>query len=140
MNSKITKFVKFWLPVFAWAVIIFLFSANPTTRASEIHWQDFIIKKSAHVFVFAVLTTLLYRAFINFDLAAKIAAKYSFLFSIVYAFTDEFHQSFTPGREPTLRDIAFDTVGVLLSLYLIINYLSKAPKVIKLWAEKFEIK
>lgn len=40
----------------------------------------------------------------------------AWLLAILYAFTDEFHQSFIPGRTPWLVDIAIDGVGALIGL------------------------
>jgi VanZ family protein len=37
---------------------------------------------------------------------------------VIYAVSDEFHQSFTPGREPKLRDVLIDTAGSFLGMYL----------------------
>ena len=41
------------------------------------------------------------------------------LITIGYALTDEFHQSFTPGREPHLRDIVIDGIGAAVALKLV---------------------
>lgn len=113
-----SKRIQYWLPTFLWAIVIFSFSANSTPTASKIYWQDFIIKKSAHLFVYAVLAVLLYRSLRHTTGLNKF---YLLLLTIaittLYAITDEFHQSFTPGREPHLRDIAIDVVGVGLGLY-----------------------
>ncbi len=61
-TKELKKILNRWLPPFIWAVVIFLFSSYPTTRASEIHWKDFIVKKTAHIVEYAILTTLSYRA------------------------------------------------------------------------------
>ncbi|MEO8216022.1 MAG: VanZ family protein [Acidobacteriota bacterium] len=37
-------------------------------------------------------------------------------FAVCYAFFDEWHQSFVPGRDSSLKDIAFDTLGVSCAL------------------------
>jgi VanZ family protein len=42
---------------------------------------------------------------------AKKERKFAFLFVVIYAFSDEIHQSFVPTREPTLRDIIIDCFG-----------------------------
>jgi len=56
-----------------------------------------------------------------------------------YGITDEFHQSFTPGRDPTFRDIIFDTIGATLAIYFIWKLLPKMPEKVRLWAKKLEI-
>lgn len=130
-KSKVKRLLErvfyYWLPVVVWGGVIFLFSANPTTRASEIYWQDFIVKKTAHVVVYAILSTLFYRALKTGGIKAKKAGYYSIFFSLFYGLTDEFHQSFTPGRDPKIRDVIFDTIGGALGIYLIWNLLPKAP-------------
>ena len=116
---SIRRRIKHWLPTLAWAILIFSFSSQPTLTASQVYWQDFIIKKSAHLFVYAVLAILIYRSL-------KLTTHYpqphlvllTITLTILYAVTDEFHQSFTFGREPTLRDVFIDIIGGSVGLYL----------------------
>lgn len=43
----------------------------------------------------------------------------AWLLAIFYACTDEFHQSFTRGRHPSIWDVLiFDNLGALVSLWL----------------------
>ena len=76
--------------------------------------MDFVFKKSAHMFVYSVLYWLLFRAF-NVGKNQK-SFLIPLLICIVYAATDEFHQSFIPGRTPTIRDVGFDTVRMTVAL------------------------
>lgn len=138
-SNPLIKLLRYWLPVIIWAGIIFLFSANPTTRASQINWQDFVIKKSAHVFIYGVLSTLFYRALRGYDLKDQKAYFYSIFFTVLYGFSDEFHQSFTPGREPTFRDVIFDTTGAVLAVYLISKYLPSTSGTINSLAKRLEL-
>lgn len=112
------KFLKFYLPPILWAGVIFTLSSFPTLETSEIYWQDFILKKSAHMIEYGVFAILLYRAFKNSGASVRRAAIFSILIAVVYAITDEFHQSFVPGREPKVRDIIFDTIGGVLGISL----------------------
>ena len=134
-NDKTTNVVNLWLPVVIWAFVIFLFSSFPTTRASEIHWKDFIVKKTAHIVEYAILSTLIYRALKESGADRKKAGIYAIFFSVIYGFTDEFHQSFTSGREAKLRDVIFDTIGSVGSIYFLWRLLPKAPKKLKSWAK-----
>lgn len=61
----VRQLVFFWLPVIVWLLIIFSFSSRPTGVASQISWQDFIVKKTAHVVEYAILSFLLFRALLN---------------------------------------------------------------------------
>lgn len=55
----------------------------------------------------------------------------AWLLAILYAFTDEYHQSFTPGRHPSLVDVLlFDGGGGALTLaatYWFRNHPEKKP-------------
>lgn len=109
---SIRRFLKAWLPTLFWATIIFSFSSKTTPTTSQVYWQDFVVKKAAHLFVYAVLSVLIYR---SLKLTTQYQRPYLLLFTItitfLYAITDEFHQSFTFGREPTIRDVLIDIVG-----------------------------
>jgi len=139
-NNFFKRILKFWFPLILWMLVIFSFSSFPTTKTSQIYWQDFVVKKLAHITEYAILTILLYRALINSNVNKKKAAILSIILAVLYGASDEFHQSFTPGREPRIRDVLFDAFGSILSVYYIWNCLSKAPKRIRVWAEKLQIK
>lgn len=127
------------MPVALWAIIIFLFSAMPTSPVSQIHITDFFIKKSAHIFEYAVFTLLLYRALRVSGISNKEAGVYSVILAVLYGASDEFHQSFTPGREPKVRDVFFDTLGALSALYFVRSILPDSPEKIKKIAKYLQI-
>lgn len=82
---------------------------------------DFIIKKSAHIIEYAILTILIFRALFQ-TFPSSNAQKInwtSFGLSLIYAISDEYHQSFVYGRTATLRDIIIDAIGITLALHLI---------------------
>jgi VanZ family protein len=130
---------SFWIPVILWAVLIFYFSSEALPATSRFYWKDFVVKKTAHVVEYFVFAALLYRAMVNSGLNKKKSGIYTVIFCIAYALTDEYHQSFTPGREPKLRDVVFDTIGASLAIYYLWKLLPKAPKKLKLWAEKLQL-
>jgi VanZ family protein len=96
-----------WLPVFAWAAVIFVFSSIPSLSSGLGVW-DTVLRKCAHVTEYAVLGALLYRALGREALALAIG--------IAYAATDELHQHFVRGRHPSPVDVAIDAVGVALGM------------------------
>ena len=100
-----------WSAVILWMVMIFAVSATPSIATPLEPVYDFTFKKVAHVTVYAILTVLLFRAFrlhITHKGHALFAAA---LVAVLYAFSDEWHQTFVPGREGTLHDVAIDAVG-----------------------------
>ena len=42
----------------------------------------------------------------------------SFLFSVIYASTDEFHQTFVVGRDGNIVDVLIDSSGSLVGILL----------------------
>ena len=117
---KRTERLKLWLAVIIWAGVIFGFSSMAINKEAEFSWFDFVIKKTAHVVEYAILYYLLFRAMS--EKGRKMDKKVwvtSLILVMIYAFSDEWHQTFVPGREGTLRDVGFDTIGGLLSLNLL---------------------
>lgn len=124
---KIKIFLNLWLPVFVWCSVIFLLSSMPTIETTKIFWWDFVMKKTAHIIEYGILYFLVYRAATRgFSKSINQSViVYCLLFGLIYAFSDEYHQSFTPGRHSKLRDVGFDLTGMLLSLYLIKKFKNK---------------
>src|SRR3989344_1193994 len=109
--------LRLWLPILVWMGVIFGFSALPINHQAEFNWLDFIFKKTAHVVEYAILYFLVWRAWSNQGKTAtpKIFIT-SLVFSFFYALTDEWHQTLIPGREGRMRDVGFDSLGMLLAL------------------------
>jgi VanZ family protein len=75
-----------------------------------------ILYKGGHVVGYAMLATAYWRAFGFQEKRLWIA----WLLAVLYAVTDEYHQSFVPGRHPTAFDVlVYDNLGALLALWLV---------------------
>ncbi len=114
MQTKVNNaqiIIKYWLPVILWSLLIFTFSSMHTVKTTDFYFGDFLIKKTAHLFEYAVLAVLLYRAMLNSNVEKEKAFIFAILIAGLYGLSDEFHQSFTPGREPRIRDVFIDTIG-----------------------------
>lgn len=101
-----------------WAGLIFFLSDQEVLPGFSTSIYDFVFKKSAHMFVYAVLYLLLFRAYKKTN-GSKITKKhylFPVLLSFIYALVDELHQSIVPGRHPTVRDAGYDMLGVLTVL------------------------
>lgn len=109
-------FLSLWLPVILWAAFIFYLSSIPHLRFLQSHW-DFLFRKIGHLGVYGILARLVARALSGSTLWSwkKIFAG-SLVLTILYACTDEFHQSFVPGRSATVHDVVIDSVGGWLAL------------------------
>lgn len=83
----------------------------------ELHYW---IRKGAHFTEYFILALLAYRAF-RYGEAWRHwrALGFSGSFSILYAFTDEFHQVFVSSRGPSLRDVGIDALGAMTGFILL---------------------
>ncbi len=63
-----------------------------------------------------MLAFLVLRALSAGGMARKKALFGAFLFSVVFAASDEWHQAFVPGRYGKVRDVALDALGAALAL------------------------
>jgi len=114
------------IPLTIWLVAIFALSAQPHFTTSQ-PWMLFgPIRKSAHIIEFALLTGLVWlivqHAKVHFSWFKALAPyQYwiTFFLPLIYAITDEIHQSFVPPRQAQITDVMFDTVGICLALWLI---------------------
>jgi VanZ family protein len=93
-----------WLPVVAWAAVIFAFSSIPSLSSGLGGW-DLLLRKLAHVTEYAILGALLLRATRRPVLAVGLAA--------LYAVSDEVHQHFVEGRHAAVLDVLIDTAGAV---------------------------
>lgn len=101
-----------WLPVVAWCSLIFYLSGIPNLK-TEFGFGDLILRKCAHVTEYAILYLLTLRALTLQlpDMSMKKRMAAVFLFTVAYAASDEFHQSFVPTRGPSVMDVLIDFVG-----------------------------
>lgn len=108
-----------WLPALLTMAVIFWFSSQPSNELPNFGLVDRIIKKSGHVFEYAVLAFWVWCA-LDFRMDRRWLV---WLIAILYAATDEYHQSFVRGRFSSVWDVmVFDNAGVLISLWVVQRY------------------
>ena len=88
--------------------------ANPEMAGSEAVYLviQFIVRKTAHVLEFATLSALAAGLLLLYEKRSPYLM--GALFSMLYAVTDEWHQTFIPGREGKISDWCFDSAGAVL--------------------------
>jgi hypothetical protein len=120
---------------------IFAFSSTPSTDLPNFGWIDTLVKKGGHMLGYGLLALSYYYGLSDHEgddgvrrklrqggtpktLVSLILFVFSdsrilaWLLAMLYAVTDEFHQSFIPGRHPSAWDVAlFDATGALLALW-----------------------
>lgn len=100
------------LPVLLWMTLIFIGSSiqKPDGEPGLGPWD-----KLAHLFAYGVLGLLIARAmYINGPRNWREIAVVTLL-ATLYGVSDEFHQSFVPGREASAGDLIADAAGALLA-------------------------
>lgn len=95
--------------------VIFILSAQPDLD-SGFGLLDLILRKLAHATEYALLTMLwawALRPATRLNVVAAIAV------ALVYAASDEYHQTFVEGRHGTVGDVVIDGIGVAVALALL---------------------
>ena len=75
-----------------------------------------IVRKLAHFTIYAMLGFNTFYMYKNYGV--KHSALYALVTCILYACSDEWHQSFVSGRSPQITDICIDTCGALSLILL----------------------
>lgn len=116
----------YWLPAVIWAAIIFSFSAHTAITVSTTKTIDFVVKKTAHFSEYFILSALIYRALYGTTKTRGLnLLLLTLTLTVLYAVTDEFHQSFVPGREPRIWDVIIDGVGSVAALTILTRCLRR---------------
>ncbi|MFC1700792.1 VanZ family protein [Patescibacteria group bacterium] len=112
------KIIKQWGPVVLWMSLIFFLSHQSSISSEFPLFWDTIFRKTAHILEYAILTFLLIGALRDHGLSKKKILFLAITIAILYAISDEYHQSFILGRHGVISDVMIDSIGVLLSAWL----------------------
>lgn len=128
--------IKRWLPVILWAIVISVFSTHAFTSDDTgrfiiplLHWlfphapakslerMHFFIRKTGHFTEYFILSLLILRGI----RAARSTIRFTWMATTLlvvasYASLDEFHQRFVAGRTPAVGDVMLDTTGGAIAL------------------------
>ena len=106
-----------WGPVIVYCGAIFAQSSFPTSDALP---TFFMSDKLLHLGAYALLAILFHRALGQHRVGASPLKRaiLTIAFTVLYGISDEFHQSFVPGRSPEILDVAADAAGGLIGVIL----------------------
>ena len=84
------------------------------------------VRKLAHFTIYFLLGSCYFLSFKNLS---KKEVLISILLTFLYACSDEYHQSFVPGRGPAFKDVLIDTSGGTLGIISlkVYNLFNKRP-------------
>ena len=148
---RVSRQVVLWLEAVAWMGLIFSFSGDSFASSHTLAVLQYCnklfhlsltgetllllnvaIRKAAHFGNYFVLGLLVYRALAGslFRFTLRFAC-WTTVAGLLYALSDEYHQSFTRFRTPSLYDSGLDFVGVVAAqLFILLTsrlFRSKAP-------------
>ena len=93
---------------------------NEIEKENIMNTMESIIRKMAHFSIYTVVGLLLMSLVSTYNIKEKNKLIITLTAGIIYASSDEIHQSFVPGRSPMITDVVIDTMGVILGILLII--------------------
>ena len=90
------------------------FDEYSLSRQEEIiSGMQFYVRKAAHMTEYAVLAILLPATLALYGVSGRTLIWLAPLLSVLYACTDEFHQTFVPDRSGSPVDVLIDSAGIL---------------------------
>ena len=127
--------MKYWVPSLLYMALIFAISSmeQPPLPMPKFEWLT--IDKLYHFIEYAILGGLLAWAFVKAKppvVPSALIWGLAAVISILYGASDEWHQTFVPGRLATLADWVADALGSIagvLGVYL--YYRKKQPTLLK---------
>ena len=149
MEAILKRHYLSWVPAILIMMVIFSFSAKPAVKSAEssltiaevimgiyeditdeklendirmefLYQMDHYIRKGAHFIEYAILAAAIALPLWILRHRGRRLWLLSMLGAALYAATDEFHQSFVPGRSCELKDVMIDTAGAALGAMLFI--------------------
>jgi VanZ family protein len=127
---------SYWVPAAGWmAFILWLSSGDfaaaqtgllvrpliqwvlPWLSVAEMEWLHGVVRKVAHVVVYAVLALLWYRAFARGQRwSCGPATGVALMIAVAWACVDELHQSTIGSRTGSIADVVLDSTGAAVAL------------------------
>ena len=131
-----------WVATILWMAMIFYFSSQPVevsrqasgeilakmnkiepeeiqdTNNSKVSKLQFDLRKFAHVVVYFGLGFLVTLSLYLIKYKRLTSYVLAYIASVIYALSDEWHQSFVPGRGATILDIKIDTLSALAGVVI----------------------
>ncbi len=112
------EWISNWGPAIVVMTIIFIASGTPNHEIPKFGFVDFVIRKGGHMLGYALLAIAYSRGLKRHRAALRFQFATAICLAFLYAASDEIHQSFIPGRTPSIWDVCIDTAGAIIGLWL----------------------
>lgn len=84
---------------------------------------EHVIRKLAHFSLYTVVGILVMSLMETYKIKNLGKISISLLVGVLYAISDEVHQSFVPGRGPSAQDVLIDTLGIVFGLLIVTGFI-----------------
>ena len=107
----------------------------PTVSQDQIVTAILLARKVAHMTEYGILALLYWRGFrLSLNPATPVSGIYlrSLAVVVLYAASDEYHQTFVPDRYGSVVDVLIDTTGAAIGLGLLLlwrNWANRSPNI-----------
>lgn len=124
-NLSQSKFLRFWFPAILYSGIIFCVSSVPNVK---IPLQEVRFDKVLHVLEYMPFGFFLARGIYNTRIPAFTGMFWGVIISILFlhGVSDEFYQSFVPGRSAGGGDVIADVTGGVIGGYVYLLFLNQS--------------
>jgi VanZ family protein len=134
MSQTHSDILKRWAPAAVWMSVIFVFSTElfsgsktssvlalilsplfPSLSGDQFETIHLILRKLGHFSEYFIFAVLIARALsVERSQQSQITrAAWTIALAALYAFSDEWHQSFVPSRTASLVDVMIDSFGAI---------------------------
>ncbi len=138
MTIKLKRIILMLL-LLIWMFVVFSFSNQDATtstgtsniivlkvaEAFDIVEQDgidqisFVVRKLAHFTLYAVGGIISFGLLSTYSTNLKKKFLISEIICMLYAISDEIHQSFVPGRSAEIKDVVIDSLGAFCGMFFV---------------------
>ena len=106
-----------------------------STKEKIVERAQPIIRKIAHFSIYTLVGILIMAFVSTYKLLLWKKLAISIMVGLIYAISDEYHQSFIPGRSAEIRDVLIDLSGVIFGIIIVLLIIS----VYKALGEKYKM-
>jgi VanZ family protein len=112
----LNKWISRWGPAVLMMAVIFAASSFPSRSLPRFGSWDWLVKKGGHMLGYGLLAAAYVRGLAWGARPTWRQLLAAILLAGLYGATDEFHQSFVPGRGAAAADVAIDTLGAAIGI------------------------
>ncbi len=113
-----------WLPLLLWMAVIFYMSGRTREQVPSFGTWDLLVKKGSHFLAYGFFALLAWWAVRDW----KRPFLPAFTLTLLYAISDEFHQTLVPTRHGQPTDVLIDIAGGLTMLLILWYWLGRNKK------------